>query len=636
MYMNAGSYLGANLARLCGSDGQQPCATSQSSTGHEGHASRAVDGNQDTTFAGLSCTHTSNPGQSAPWWKINLGQIRTVSTVRIWNRGDWCSDRLSNFEIRIGNGPSSYEDNSVCATGVTAPRSPPYSSDVSCNGMGRYLFVVIPGNNQILTLCEVQVISDILPGGFLGPNSGPCVVCETGKYKALSGNRRYLACDACPACNMACDACPANSNSPAGSDIATDCTCNAGFSGVNSGSGCSESSSPAVTPTPQTPTAAPTYSRLSAGTCAAYGFQNIDSSSECSTAATALGLADTTVKGSPRVARPNGCIYASNNWLAFYTYDSSTNCGSPDGYLYDCICKTVSDGSSPASVSVTIDMTHSPTSTPTVVRLHPPEGLTVDGTFSASVSISDVFALVGSPGMDQAFVFHPVTGEVLATLQAPDTSDGDSFGQSVSLSQSGEWAVVGAPHRPEGGTSRKGAVYVFRFASAEWSYHSKITSGLASSNDRFGWSVSVDDSTSDVRVLVGCNYRSAQAGGFVEVFEWSEGSPTFTATWSKDIGGLLHARSLSRWLSLSFDFSFVRCLSLSRERAHSLCLSVALARSLTHTRTHTHELHIYIHTHTHTRNHAHTHTHTHTDRDTHTHTHTHTQGMEPCMGIACL
>jgi len=114
-------------------------------------------------------------------------------------------------------------------------------------------------------------------------------------------------------------------------------------------------------------------------------------------------------------------------------------------------------------------MTHSPTSIPTVVRLHPPEGLTADGTFSASVSISDVFALVGSPDMDQAFVFHAVTGEVLATLQAIDTSDGNGFVQSVSLSQSGEWAVVGAPHRAEGGTCHKGPVYVFRFVSAEWS-----------------------------------------------------------------------------------------------------------------------------------------------------------------------
>jgi len=45
-----------------------------------------------------------------------------------------------------------------------------------------------------------------------------CVSCETGKYKALSGN-------------MACDMCPANSNSPAGSVSATACTCNAGSSG---------------------------------------------------------------------------------------------------------------------------------------------------------------------------------------------------------------------------------------------------------------------------------------------------------------------------------------------------------------------------------------------------------------------
>ena len=141
--------------------------------------------------------------------------------------------------------------------------------------------------------------------------------------------------------------------------------------------------------------------------------------------------------------------------------------------------------------------------------------------FGASVSIGAGFAVVGAPSANVAFVYRtaPAAAEAIATLQAPDAVSGDSFGKAVSLSRSGSWIVVGAPHRAEGGTSNKGAVYVFRHASGQWSFHSKINSNLAGSNDRFGWSVSVDDSVGVVRVLVGCNYRVESSGGFIEVFE---------------------------------------------------------------------------------------------------------------------
>jgi hypothetical protein len=140
--------------------------------------------------------------------------------------------------------------------------------------------------------------------------------------------------------------------------------------------------------------------------------------------------------------------------------------------------------------------------------------------FGASVSIGTGFAVVGAPSANAVFVYRtaPAAAEAIATLRSPDAISGDSFGTSVSLSRSGRWIVAGAPHRDEGGTSNKGAVYVFRHSSGMWSFHSKINSNLAGQNDRFGWSVSVDDSVGVVRVLVGCNYN-VDFSGFVEVFE---------------------------------------------------------------------------------------------------------------------
>ena len=73
----------------------------QSSTAHLGSASRAVDGKKGTGFHSGSCTHTYS--QQNAWWRVDLGDDYKVGIVKITNRGDCCSDRLKNFEIRVGN-----------------------------------------------------------------------------------------------------------------------------------------------------------------------------------------------------------------------------------------------------------------------------------------------------------------------------------------------------------------------------------------------------------------------------------------------------------------------------------------------------------------------------------------------------
>ena len=56
--------------------------------------------------------------------------------------------------------------------------------------------------------------------GASGPDGGPCSPCAVGKYKSDTGSDP-------------CISCPANADAPAGSDAVSDCTCNAGFSGSN-------------------------------------------------------------------------------------------------------------------------------------------------------------------------------------------------------------------------------------------------------------------------------------------------------------------------------------------------------------------------------------------------------------------
>ena len=92
--------------------------------------------------------------------------------------------------------------------------------------------------------------------GYSGPNGADCEACGKGKYKEASGPGTCVDCvggkfsnafgaessDTCDDCgagtyafagSSVCSLCPANSNSPAMSDVATECTCNMGFTGQN-------------------------------------------------------------------------------------------------------------------------------------------------------------------------------------------------------------------------------------------------------------------------------------------------------------------------------------------------------------------------------------------------------------------
>ncbi|XP_055757088.1 uncharacterized protein LOC129835476 [Salvelinus fontinalis] len=127
----------------------------QSSLYGDGQANNAIDGNRESNYHKMSCTHTAQ--ETNPWWRVDLLDVYRVTAVSITNRGDCCSERLNDAEIRIGN---SLENNGInnprCV--VTSHIPAGESNTFQCNEMdGRYVVVVIPGQNNILTLCEVEV-----------------------------------------------------------------------------------------------------------------------------------------------------------------------------------------------------------------------------------------------------------------------------------------------------------------------------------------------------------------------------------------------------------------------------------------------------------------------------------------------
>jgi hypothetical protein len=86
------------------------------------------------------------------------------------------------------------------------------------------------------------------------------------------------------------------------------------------------------------------YAEINTDSCATHSMANVQNKAECELAVTSLGLQDTTAREVQISGRPHGCIYASNNWLQWYSPDGSSypsgDCGTVQfGAKYACICR---------------------------------------------------------------------------------------------------------------------------------------------------------------------------------------------------------------------------------------------------------------------------------------------------------
>ncbi|KAK7125201.1 hypothetical protein R3I94_019289 [Phoxinus phoxinus] len=121
-------------------------------------AERAVDGNWNSILDGKSCSHTN--GDSDTWWRVDLGKAYGVTRVSITNRGDCCAERINGAQIRVGNSlDNNGNNNALAATVVSIPAGE--TKTFRFNPIkGRYVNIQIPGRNEYLTLCEVEVFAD--------------------------------------------------------------------------------------------------------------------------------------------------------------------------------------------------------------------------------------------------------------------------------------------------------------------------------------------------------------------------------------------------------------------------------------------------------------------------------------------
>jgi hypothetical protein len=181
-----------NFARSCGPHGTGGCnaaATSSSSAtnaiGFAGDSAAVTDG---ATMANFSTAYTYYEGDVASdaALTIDLEKVRSVASVRVWQRSDCCfSDQ---YRLRVGNDTDfanmvkcKRQDGTV-AGNIDSAGADPWYTHLECNMAFRYVTIKpVDSSSMKLSLAEVEVWSVRCEAGAR-PVDGTCVLCEKGKF----------------------------------------------------------------------------------------------------------------------------------------------------------------------------------------------------------------------------------------------------------------------------------------------------------------------------------------------------------------------------------------------------------------------------------------------------------------------
>ncbi len=122
-------------------------------------ADKAIDGDLSGSDRAGSLTHTAT--EAGAWWELDLGRVVDIDTIRVWNRTDCCTDRLSDFHVLVSEQPfaSTNLNNTLAQSGVLdfhTTGNAGRQTDVKVATQGRYVRVQLSGTNA-LHIAEVQV-----------------------------------------------------------------------------------------------------------------------------------------------------------------------------------------------------------------------------------------------------------------------------------------------------------------------------------------------------------------------------------------------------------------------------------------------------------------------------------------------
>jgi len=122
---------------------------SQSSTGSNGLADRAIDGNTNGDYSANSCTHTGDTTDG--WWRLDFAENILIGSVIIYNRQDCCGDRINGAQVIAGD--------TQCGTITYVSGENRYVVECPENTFTDFI-MINAAENQYLTLCEVKVLAD--------------------------------------------------------------------------------------------------------------------------------------------------------------------------------------------------------------------------------------------------------------------------------------------------------------------------------------------------------------------------------------------------------------------------------------------------------------------------------------------
>lgn len=177
--------------------------TSQSSTINGGISDRACDGDRTGTYLGNSVTHTDSDNEA--WWQVDLGRIYVLQQIKIFNRTDCCSDRLSNFYIFVSDNPFTSTD---LTTTINQPGVDSYYFDGNVESLayafslqsGRYIRIQLTGSDP-LSLAEVEIYgslevpdscSAVLDMFYIIDRSGSMTFAITGATDRMEASRNAI------------------------------------------------------------------------------------------------------------------------------------------------------------------------------------------------------------------------------------------------------------------------------------------------------------------------------------------------------------------------------------------------------------------------------------------------------------
>uniref|UniRef100_A0A8C6KV46 Fucolectin tachylectin-4 pentraxin-1 domain-containing protein n=1 Tax=Nothobranchius furzeri TaxID=105023 RepID=A0A8C6KV46_NOTFU len=106
----------------------------------------------DPQHSGTTCA--SVPTQDDPWWRVDLMSIYHITAVSVFSEQHCCQEQLDGAEIRIGLRNDT--NNHRCAIISAAEGHTEYGYQCGVV-LGRFVYVVLPGQQRNLTVCEVQV-----------------------------------------------------------------------------------------------------------------------------------------------------------------------------------------------------------------------------------------------------------------------------------------------------------------------------------------------------------------------------------------------------------------------------------------------------------------------------------------------